>query len=587
MNESLNNNHDVGVAGQLEKMPNYKEHMKEMQSEKKISASFLEFEKKHPELAAEMRELDIPLNEKEFVEQGYSFYSSSKIEGGSILHVAHLRRETTDYRNWKKEHPGEEPPIEMQKYAPIDKSGISEALSQEDDDIEMSARDLRRERELLEEQIKAKEKFRSLSEDELVKSRDKMYHQMLGELFNNDYPLTSFNYSEGITRFIDKEGGIGSNAFDRLLVESDQDAARNFLHQTITIGAKYRYDWNGFGYRKNSNYFMYDKDSMDRMDRALEKYDVDTSDEGEYKRALVGFTNTLSGVNGEKTDQAKWYFESFKFAENWDSFLAAMGVVGEKRGVGFKRKLTMFLNTRAEWSQRNDKIKSEKEARKIASKNDFARLGNMREVNLDYVNAYVNALRSDADLDDDYFPVNIPTSEQFNDESVTRDSTNGSFAGNNGEEINHESRKAHDDEAYGKMKVVKLGDWCNYIQENVDADARFYIESIGAGDNRIRGEYLALQFTMNGKTYCIAESIKDNAAMYLASGEAGEDIREYFRTLSKQEARKDDHINVIYHLDKENFGDSLDQCYAKAFFLLLGGKKGQKDFGKTQIFPVG
>ena len=103
MNESLNNNHDVGVAGQLEKMPNYKEHMKEMQSEKKISASFLEFEKKHPELAAEMRELDIPLNEKEFVEQGYSFYSYSKIEGGSILHVAHLRRETTDYRNWKKE----------------------------------------------------------------------------------------------------------------------------------------------------------------------------------------------------------------------------------------------------------------------------------------------------------------------------------------------------------------------------------------------------------------------------------------------------------------------------------------------------
>ena len=628
----------------------------------KESKGFLEFEKKHPELAAEMRELDVPLNEKEFKEQGYSFYPSTMTKDQSGTPTMHLRRETAEFRDWKKSHPGEEPPANMRLYAPIDKVGVAEASYDEqhnrpyivqDDENEPSTihtstgsfsdRILERngghysphfdkmssgvghERNSLETMKKERQETEDFLAGKTGYFMDKKDLQRCEKLGVDPAGIENKRFQRAVEVVEKMDEDELNNSYEKIMQEDadwknydfekqrlpisnelsekeksimmvrNREVAQNLLLRDVAEGTRTGYGYNHWWYkgREYESYPEYTRLLMseigdDNRDKLFEALEIDTEGIGEKKRALLGFANTLSAVNGEKTDQANWYFETFKFNEDWDEFLSAMGVVGEKRGAGFKKKLTMFLNKRAEWSERNDKIKSEKEARKLTSKNDFARLGGMREVSLDYINAYVDALRGDADLDDDYFPVKYSEPEQLeNNETVAENADNESAAGDNGKDTNNKLKNTHNDETYGKMKVAKLGDWCDYIQKNVDSDAKFYIESIGVGDKRIRGEYLAVQFTMGDKTYCIAESIKDNAAMYLAYGEAGEDIREYFRTLSKREARKDDHINVIYHLDKDNFGDSLDQCYAKAFFLLFGGKKSQKDFGKTQVFPVG
>ena len=380
---------------------------------------------------------------------------------------------------------------------------------------------------------------------------------------------------------------------DALLLAENKNISKNLLLRDLAAGIKDGYVINEKTGRWNSTIEMAipatkQDDPEEWIKKLFKKCEVDKEDLDVQSAALAGFVNVLKSRNGEKTDWADWYFETFDFAKNWDSFLSEMQAVGEEAGVGFKRKLTMFLNRRGEWAERNEKIKEEKEARKLASKNAFARLGNMRKVDRGYIDAYIDTLREDANLDDNYFPFkDFWTSSTQNGNIPEENANTGGTL--NGATANKQYGYIHNnrDPRYGKMKMVKLGDWGAYIQDNVDPNADFYIESVGIGNERVRSNYLALQFTVGDKTYCIAESIRDNEGMYLASGEAGEDIREYFRALSKREARKDDHVEVIYHLDKENFGDSLDQCYAKAFFLLFGGKKSQKDFGKVQVFPVG
>ena len=609
----------------------FKEHMKELSevtnteegSESKQEKAELDpFWNEHPSLFKQAQLLEAPLTVKEFKKQGFRF----EVNNG----VPSILAPTPEYREWLMQDAEKREGFFGKKYETLE-----DRLQRLMSEGEANKSGIKQSEKLGSKAIK-QEKI----EDENLEEKNKMSETEAQKvkLINR---FTDKVTIEGMSALFNLDGKFEADneLLESISEDEVDDFATDLVLNLITTGADSRwYDKRvGRNYypTKESRFILrYSRDRNDmsldqvaRMDRILENCSINPEDQEVRKCALTGFVETLSAVKGEESRQAHWYFEKFGFGDDMEQFKANMNAIAEKKGIGLKRKVTRFLkNHNTDWwkpdydngeyesdrereksayewrrerqeavkqaaetanlesksmlgvdnSAPNSKSGSETEKKKREKKSDLERLGEMREISKDYLDAYVSTLREDAYLDENYFPAGHRIAERIGDQEY--------------EGANVTSQVANLSAQYGKMKIVKLGDWADYIEQNVDPNMKCYIESVGTSSERDRGEYMAIQFTIRDKTYCIAESINDGAAMYLAWGEAGEDLRSHFRATSKSEAREHENVEVINHLNKENINDSLDQCYAKAFFLLFGGdKKDRKknlSWGKTRVYPV-
>lgn len=375
------------------------------------------------------------------------------------------------------------------------------------------------------------------------------------------------NFEQEIAQKISDINGEELKLLEKKAIE---DAIYNGLYrynEDITYRQRIEISYDPWSKLKQERKSLIVDDSVKLLD-FMKKFDVDIDDPEIRSKSYNGFINIINSVNGEYSKHANWYFENFKYANNIEEFLGSMAAAKELHERGFKAKLTHFMNEHQVFD--NSEV-SEKQQRSPERLSDLENISNSSKVSPEYFHDLIIKLKTTYQLDGDYF----------------QETGNKSSNPNSGiESPITPSRRMN--EIYGFMKVDHLDTWGQFIEDNIDPNIGYYIEDFNS-DGQKSGSpsrYAAIQFAIGDKSCVIAESFNDNAAMYIATGEIGENLRDLFRS-SKEDARQKDNVECIYHLDKDNINDSLDESFSKAFLIIAGAnKKDYSSSGKPYIFPT-
>lgn len=303
---------------------------------------------------------------------------------------------------------------------------------------------------------------------------------------------------------------------------------------------------------------------------------LDFGDDKTRQLSYPGFANVIRMVNGEKGEVAQWYFEKLGYGENMGEFLGAMQATKEDMDIskqrGFQTKLNRFLRNHDEYKEYLEQQKANRQAQE---KVDYGRLGKISAIGADDFHAGIADLLAKAQNDGDYFPY-ASVVERAGEEGYEK-----------------EARRRNQVSGYGLMKVAHLDKLGKFLETGVDPGTKYFREDFNLDGTGTGGKsaYFAVQFDANGKSYLLAESLKDDAAMYFASGEEGEDLREVFRSGSRMEARKAKNVGYIMHLDKEHADSSIQDAFMQAFFhMFVDGKKTawskQRNDEAAQMIPA-
>ena len=514
------------------------------------SEGFKRFEVSHPEIAAMMRASGVPLNEADFRAQGYKFSTDERTGVTSIY------QETEAYRAWKAAHPGEKhSPKHLKEYRPVDPATIAEYEAEERQEFE------RRERNRIKRELIDLGTLRALDSDgiEIFDATGKYCDPGVDDSLPEKYAEVNASQGRAIAAGVllgMVENGVGYDSYHNILYYAFQDASGT-LH--------------------TENY-----------KNAFQKYHVNPYDDKVRRSAFKGFTNTImADPHGFEATQTDWYFKTFDFASHPEEYFRMKQVaLKEYQEAGIGRRFNVRFNKFEELHRETiEQMRAEIEANSPrADQLDREHIANAREVSGEEIDDYIFNLIDEAQEDGDYFRIPSPTHRR----------SRGA-----GGERTTDSRKASSSPslAYAKAKIATFSAWKDYIHDNVDPNARYYVETVG-NEQRFdenghpiplkKGDYLAIQFEHDGKSYCIAESTRDNAAMYVAWGEAGQDLRETFRASSKHDVIEEhDNVARFNHVDKEHPNESLDQCYFRAFFTLFSGAKPQslKSADRIAVVP--
>ncbi len=315
-----------------------------------------------------------------------------------------------------------------------------------------------------------------------------------------------------------------------------------------------------------------------------------------------GFINTLKTPNGEKSDEAEWYYNNL-FAGDIGKFLSFAKCFKENstdRGV--KGKLTKFINE-------NEAIQEYKRQQEVnkrllnpnTDRHRTIRAGVIKKVD----KASIEQLLKSYELKilkklEKGGAVKFPASF---------DVTKQSFRGPNPSKYVTEEKPIFD---FGVEKGTMMLRYLDFVKENVPNSAVEPFICVFKGEKRdsldpipdnIREQlglpqmsakqryvkaalddpnsYYGFMFNYEGKRCMIAESFNNEAGMYLAyeTRDDGFRLMDAFKD-RKRYARADSHIAEVNHLDKEHFEDSLDETYKKAFLFFRTGNKGVVEYGQ-------
>jgi hypothetical protein len=146
---------------------------------------------------------------------------------------------------------------------------------------------------------------------------------------------------------------------------------------------------------------------------------------------------------------------------------------------------------------------------------------------------------------------------------------------------------------FGCEKGKALLRYGDYVESHFpDSNVHWFIDQFTMGTETFGSphSYMGFSFEYHGKLCVIAESLDDEAAMYLWRGEIGEDLNDDFRQMfdmARFDAKRTDDPRIVSvgHLDKEHFDDSLDEAYQKAFMFFNSGDKREvlyKNYGGAE-----
>lgn len=313
-----------------------------------------------------------------------------------------------------------------------------------------------------------------------------------------------------------------------------------------------------------------------------ERLGIDFKDPEIMKLAFDGFINTIRMKNGEKSEQADWYYDNI-FANDPGGFLEKVKALREQsKDRGTKAKITRFFKNnpqafedkiRVELDRRfYEEINSEKRAVKTSVLRN-AKRGDINKIVNDYKSKLIDRVR-----------------EKGADEIAT-------FAGERrtyGEqEEGSKKRQRETPFDFGLEKGNALIKYGNFIETTFpDCNINWFTDTFPKrGENSEifddQDSYLGFSFEYQGKLCVIAESLNNEAAMYLWRGEIGEDLNDDFKQMfdmARFDAKRSDDPRIISvgHLDKDHFDDSLDTTYQKAFMFFNSGNKDEvlyKNYG--------
>ena len=300
-----------------------------------------------------------------------------------------------------------------------------------------------------------------------------------------------------------------------------------------------------------------------------ERIGIDFTDPGVAELAFTGFLNTLGTPNGEKSEQADWYYENI-FANDPVKFLSMVAAYKNskdgKRGI--KAKLTKFFNNNPQAFA--DKAKQEAEKRfqeELNSERHALKTSVLRDARREEIGKIV----------DDY-----------KKELVTRIKNSGAeelhiFTGvrtlkGEQEETGSEDRKEIPFD-FGIEKVDSMMAFADRIKEMVPgSNVQYFVESFPQKDGKDTFDYddayMGFWFEYEGKLCLMAETLNPSGAMYLWRGGLGDNFRELFNYARFDAQRTDDpRIAYLRHLDPEHFEESLDESRQKAFMFFRTGDK--------------
>ena len=360
-----------------------------------------------------------------------------------------------------------------------------------------------------------------------------------------------------------------------------KDAIVEGLKWRLEEGADEETVWNYYGskrYPEKVPIYLADVFQSDDFLRNQERLGIDFADPEIAKIAFNGFIKTLETRNGEKSDQANWYYENI-FANDPSNFLTMLKGFRESElcGRGTKAKITRFLNDNealtlyTELQKRNDAKNNEHRVVKTsvlrkAEPSDIRKLIRTRQEEL------------------------IAKIEDSGAEKIHTFDETSSRENLEGADEYRSQRKADYDRTpidFGLEKINAVKKYYDFLDMNVpDSNPQFFVDTFpneGQTENNSGGKfsyvkldstrsYIGFKFEYEGKLCAVAESFGDPAGMYLYCGELDSDYKKMF-DLSKLEAEKDPNVAVVDHLDKDNFDDDLDMSYKKAFMFFRTGDK--------------
>ena len=375
---------------------------------------------------------------------------------------------------------------------------------------------------------------------------------------------------EPLKKYIDREGlQKATPVIEKEISPNYKEVLFNGLMERLETGVRKK--------GRNERYLAEIFETEDFL-KNQEALGIDFNDPRLFEPAFRGFLNTIESRNGELSRQADWYYDTI-FANDAGKFLAMLQAYkgSEECRQGTKGKITRFFKNNSQAFE--DKVQHEIEKRIKEEIN-----GEKRAIKTSVLR---NASRGDIKkIIDDYKRYHInQAKERAAVEISTFDGRKKIFGEQ--EETGEKERKETPFD-FGLEKVVALERWSDFIEANYpNANVSWFTDTFpqGANDTKLfeRGDsYIGFSFEYEGHLCVIAESLNEQAAMYLWRSEIGEDFTELF-DLSKFDAKRtsDPRIADVDHLDKEHFDDSLDLSYRKA---LLFFRTGDKDIVNYKYF---
>ena len=351
-----------------------------------------------------------------------------------------------------------------------------------------------------------------------------------------------------------------------------KSAIREGLLQRLAKGIDTTPDRNKYNSWRLPDYHLTEIFETDEFKDNQERIGIDFEDSEIAEIAFDGFINTLNTTNGELSAQADWYYDNI-FANDPGRFLEKVKALREQSGRGTKAKITRFLKHNPRAFQ--DKIKMEAEERfrkEIIGGKQKERISVLREAKRDDINKILDEYKEE--IVDQIRGKNAEKIWTFDGLPTIR----GIRMMNGGKE---ERKETPFD--FGLEKGNALLKYGDFVEATFpDCNIHWFTDTFPtAAGNEVfdkGNSYIGFSFEFHGKLCVIAESLNNEAAMYLWRGKIGEDLNDDFRQMfdmARFDAKrsKDPRIVSVGHLDKEHFDDSLDETYQKAFLFFVTGRK--------------
>lgn len=351
-----------------------------------------------------------------------------------------------------------------------------------------------------------------------------------------------------------------------------RNAIREGLLKRLTDGVSpYRNDHNSW---QSPGYYLTKIFQTDDFIDNQERIGIDFNDPEIAKIAFNGFINTLNTTNGELSAQADWYYDNV-FSNDPEEFLEKIKALREQSGRGIKAKITRFFKNNPRAFEDKVRIDVEKRFREeIINGKQKERVSVLREAKRGDIDNILNNYKKEV----------ISQVRAKGAEEITTFTGQRTTLGDQKETGKKERKETPFD--FGLEKGNALLKYGNFVESTFpDCNIHWFTDTFPkkGGDSEIfdnHDSYIGFSFEYNGKLCVIAESLNNEAAMYLWRGEIGEDLNDDFRQMfdmARFDAKRtnDPRIVSVGHLDKEHFDDSLDETYQKAFMFFNSGDKSE------------
>ncbi len=323
-----------------------------------------------------------------------------------------------------------------------------------------------------------------------------------------------------------------------------------------------------------------------------EKLEIDFADDEIFDLAFGGFINLLKNCNRGFHDETHWYYDNI-FANDPDKFSSYVkAFIGRSNDGKTNRKLERFGGKNGNSLYYEYIQKKQRENHPEFEGIHDIKYGQIKHVNKQTMEDIVH--QREITLLEKY------EKNKYLKISSTFDSKTGSVSGLVSQNGNSNGGVDLPPFDFGLEKGKALLRYASFIDENLPNSNvdRFvctfkrenkdilpphimdqlglpklnpqqkYVDAVLNDPNA----YIGFMFTFEGKRCLIAESLSETAGMYIAI----EDPNSGFKCLDMFDDPKsysDNNPNVaeIDHYNRDNFFDSLDECYQKAFMVLRTG----------------